>query len=78
MHAIARWFQRGGHRDDATLMYDVNLVASADLSTLADGGGGVKVATDETGSGWRGRLSQIAGADGSRHRLICVRTRLPE
>jgi hypothetical protein len=78
MHGLARWFQRCGHGGDAALMRDMNLVAGADLSILADGGGGVKIATDQHGGGWRGRLSQVVGADGSCHRLICARTWLPE
>jgi hypothetical protein len=71
LHAIARFMQRAPRVTDKDLMAAMDVVTNSDLSVLEDGGG-VKIVTDADGGGWRGRLAQIAGEDGSRHRIVHV------
>jgi hypothetical protein len=55
----------------------MNLVANLDL-TKHEGGGGVKVITDNDGGNWRGRLAMVEdGQTKTQHRAVTVRTWLP-
>jgi hypothetical protein len=76
LHAIARRVQRGASAADADLLRDVALVALHPSDSLP-AGGGVKIRTDETGGGWRGRIVNVATDTGTQ-RAVAVRTWLPE
>jgi hypothetical protein len=72
MHAIARRLQRAQDGSDAALLHDMNVAASIDPSTLS--GGGVKVATDEEGGGWRGRVVWMSSNNSEPLPALSIRT----
>ena len=58
-------------------MQEMSVVANVDMAKLEESGAGVKIITDTHGGGWRGRLA-IAEASETRHRVVVVRTWLPD
>jgi hypothetical protein len=61
LHAIGRRLQRARDTDDAAILHDLDLAARVDLAGLDPGG--FKIATDEDGGGWRGRMVMLRTAD---------------
>jgi len=58
-------------------MQEMSVVENVDLAKLEEGGGGAKIITDTDGGGWRGRLA-IAEMSETKHRVVAVRTWLPD